>query len=242
MPDAGAGVMGALWPGHRHQRRVQTVLVGLDGEEVIGPGADQVAGVRAGGVRSVSPRCGGCWPPSTVMRWMRRSAPGSGGSMCGRCPGCGRPSPLMASRVCGTVRRGPPAPGGAGVHLLAVLTPGDGQVLAQRQVDPGTSEIAWFIPLAGWPGSDRVGGDRRCVAAGATYRPQRQARPIPTNASIHYGASAAHSAIATSEELQRPPPRPRPPRPPRRHDRLKRCPIPMAAANPAPKPDKHADQ
>ncbi|MEV4055688.1 ISAs1 family transposase [Amycolatopsis sp. NPDC049688] len=37
--------------------------------------------------------------------------------------------------------------GGAGVHLLSALTHQDGTVLAQQQVDAGTSEITWMQPL-----------------------------------------------------------------------------------------------
>ena len=50
---------------------------------------------------------------------------------------------LDGKSLCGTFAR----TGGAGVHLLAALTHNDGRVLAQQQVDPGTSEIAWVTPL-----------------------------------------------------------------------------------------------
>jgi len=45
--------------------------------------------------------------------------------------------------LCGTFAR----TGGAGMHRPAALTHGEGQVLAQQQVDQGTSEITWFKPL-----------------------------------------------------------------------------------------------
>ena len=83
---------------------------------------------------------------------------------------------LDGKSLCGTFAR----TGGAGVHLLAALTHNDGQVVAQQQVDQGTSEIAWFAPLldgldlTGWVVSADAlhttrANARYLIGAGADY-------------------------------------------------------------------------
>jgi predicted transposase YbfD/YdcC len=61
--------------------------------------------------------------------------------------------------------------GGAGVHLLAALEHQAGTVLAQRQVQVKTSEVAWFAPLL-----DGVDLDGRVVTADALHTTRANAR------------------------------------------------------------------
>lgn len=86
--------------------------------------------------------------------------------------------PMAAIAVDGKALRGTfPRTGGAGVHLLAALshTTGDhrteGIVLAQRQVEQKTSEVAWFAPML-----DQIDLTNTVVTADALHTTRDHAR------------------------------------------------------------------
>lgn len=101
----------------------------------------------------------------------------------------GQPSPRMLTAVAvdGKSLRGTFArTGGAGVHLLAAVSHStgdaltDGIVLAQRQVEQKTSEIAWFAPML-----DQIDLTDTVVTADALHTTRDHARYL-TDRNAHY--------------------------------------------------------
>jgi hypothetical protein len=167
--DAGAGVMGALWPGHRLQRLMQPVLVGFDGEHVIGAGADQIAGVCAGGVQ----RIGGDDPPSQIQAVQQRRNPGD----------------LTRALVHLLLRQHPALPMGERGQQMHPGTAGAGEGAAQRLAvkGDGRSQPGRRSHMLPDPGTDRriegitVDGGQHPPHGGLIRSKVTAAAPSPTD-------------------------------------------------------------